>query len=116
MTALYSVLLFAVAVVIYAWVGYPLFVFAMAMLFSRKRRLVERPDNPFVSIIVPVHNEEQKIASKLRDCIDLLYLHDRFEIIVASDGSTDRTEGIVRRFAAEDPRIHWLSSETRVGK
>jgi cellulose synthase/poly-beta-1,6-N-acetylglucosamine synthase-like glycosyltransferase len=116
MTTVYWVLLFSLGAVTYVWVGYPLFVFALASLFSRKRLPTVRSDDPFVSIIIPAHNEENKIATKLRDCLDLLYPHDRFEIIVASDGSTDKTEEIVSRFAAQDSRIHWLRSETRVGK
>jgi cellulose synthase/poly-beta-1,6-N-acetylglucosamine synthase-like glycosyltransferase len=106
----------SLSLVIYVWVGYPLLVFALASLFSRKQPRSERSDNPFVSVIVPVHNEEQKIAPKLGDCLDLLYPHDRIEIIVASDGSTDRTEEIVRRLAEEDSRVHWLPAEIRVGK
>jgi len=116
MTAVHWVLLFSLGVVTYVWAGYPLFVFALASLFSRKRTPAIRSDDPFVSVIIPVHNEENKIATKLRDCLDLLYPDDRFEIIVASDGSTDKTEEIVHRFAAQDSRIHWLPSESRVGK
>jgi len=116
MTTVYWVLLFSLGAVIYVWVGYPLFVFALAALFSRNRPPFERSDVPFVSVIIPVHNEENKIAAKLRDCLDLLYPHDRFEIIVASDSSTDKTEEIVSRFRTQDSRIHWLPSEIRVGK
>jgi cellulose synthase/poly-beta-1,6-N-acetylglucosamine synthase-like glycosyltransferase len=69
-----------------------------------------------VTIIVPVHNEQQRIAVKLGDCLELLYPQDRLEIIVASDASTDGTEEIVRRFVARDSRIQWLQSGNRVGK
>lgn len=116
MTVAYLVFLASVGAVIYVWVVYPILVAILASLVRRKHGPANEVDSPFVSIIVPVHNEEQKIASKLRDCLDLLYPHDRFEIIVASDGSTDKTEEIVHRFAAENPRIHWLPSEIRVGK
>lgn len=116
MTAAYLVFLFFVGLLIYVWCGYPLLVLALASLVRPKRTPVNGDDTPLVSIIVPVHNEEQKIAAKVRDCRDLVYPHDRVEIIVASDGSTDRSEEIVRRFAVEDPRIHWFASETRLGK
>ena len=102
--------------VIHVWVGYPLLVFALASIFSRKHTRSVHASDPFVSVIVPVHNEEQKIASKLRDCLELLYPQDRLEIIVASDGSTDGTEEIVRSFAAQDSRIQWLQSDSRLGK
>jgi cellulose synthase/poly-beta-1,6-N-acetylglucosamine synthase-like glycosyltransferase len=116
MTVVYYFFWFSVGLVFYAWVGYPLLVFMLASIFSRKHRWPEQSVDPFISIIIPVHNEEQKIASKLGDCMELLYPQDRLEILVASDGSTDRTEEIVRRFILRDPRIRWLQRDSRVGK
>jgi len=116
MNVAYWVLLSSLVVVGYVWVGYPLFVFALASLVSRKRTVQQESGDPLVSIIIPVHNEKQTIGRKISDCLELLYPHDRIEIIVASDGSTDQTEDIVRRMAARESRIHWLPSESRVGK
>lgn len=116
MTAVHSLLWFFLGITIYVWAGYPILVFLLASVFSRKRNFLEQPEYPFVSIIVPVHDEEQKIAAKLENCLELLYPPDRFEILVASDCSTDTTEEIVRRFIARDSRIQWLQSDRRVGK
>jgi len=71
---------------------------------------------PSVSIIIPAHNEEQRIAGKLHNCLELDYPHDHVEFIVCSDGSTDSTEEIVRDFTTRDGRIRWLQSERRAGK
>ena len=116
MTVVHSLLWLSLGIVIYVWVGYPLLVFLAARLFSRKRNTLERAGDPLISIIVPVHNEEQKIAAKLDNCLELDYPRDRIEILVASDGSTDGTEEIVRRSAARDCRVQWLQSEGRTGK
>ena len=116
MTPVHWLLWFSLGIIIYVWVGYPFLVFLLASVFSRKRNSLEQPECPFISIIVPVHDEEQKIAAKLENCLELLYPPDRLEILVASDNSTDRTEEIVRRFIARDPRIQWLQSDSRVGK
>ena len=116
MTTIHWLLWFSLGIIIYVWVGYPFLVFLLASVFSRKRNSLEQPDDPFVSIIVPVHDEEQKIAAKLENCLELLYPPDRLEVLVASDGSTDRTEEIVRRFIARESRIQWLQSDSRVGK
>ena len=52
-------------------------------------------DPPFVTVVVPVRNGEDKIA----DCIDSLlamdYPRERHEILVIDNGSTDRTAEIV---------------------
>src|ERR1700689_2033248 len=116
MTAVYYLFWLTVGLVVYVWVGYPLLVFLLASLFPRRHRYAEQVVAPSISIIVPVHNEERKIAVKLRDCLELLYPHDKLEILVVSDGSTDRTEEIVRHFMARDSRIQWIQSNSRLGK
>jgi cellulose synthase/poly-beta-1,6-N-acetylglucosamine synthase-like glycosyltransferase len=113
---LYWLLVVCLGAVVFSWVGYPLLILVLASISSRKVKGSERSADPFVSIIIPVHNEEQKIAAKLRDYLELLYPHDRMEILVVSDWSTDRTEEIVREFIAGDSRIRWIESDGRVGK
>ena len=49
-----------------------------------------------VSILMAVHNEESCIAEKLHHLLAFSDDYDRFEIIVVSDGSTDRTEATIR--------------------
>lgn len=60
-----------------------------------------------VSIIVPVYNVE----NYLEKCLSSLTgqtLHD-IEIIVVNDGSTDHSADIIKRFAAKDNRIMYLT-------
>ncbi|MGO9086143.1 MAG: glycosyltransferase [Candidatus Sulfotelmatobacter sp.] len=116
MTAAYWLLLLSLGVVIYGWVGYPLLILTLRSLFARAGNRTERLSDPFVSIIIPVHNEQQKIAAKIENCLELVYPHNRLEILVASDGSTDRTEEIVQPYLVRDSRIRWLQSDKRVGK
>jgi len=116
MAAAYWIFLVFSAIVLYVWIGYPLLVSILALIFKRKPTSVEPSTDPVVSVIIPVHDEELKIASKLEDCLELLYPNEKLEIIVASDCSTDRTDEVVRGFIAGDSRIRWLHSDRRVGK
>jgi glycosyltransferase involved in cell wall biosynthesis len=52
--------------------------------------------DPFVSIIVPIKNEEERISTLLGALVSLDYPRDRYEIIVADNGSTDRTVELAR--------------------
>lgn len=56
---------------------------------------------PMVSVIITVHNEEPRVADKLTNTLAVGYPHDRLEILVASDASTDATNEIVRGFASQ---------------
>ncbi len=111
-----SALVASMALAVYTWMGYPLLLCALRALRPRVTGLPAAPGDPFVSIIIPAHNEQERIAAKLENCLELIYPQDRMEIIVASDGSTDGTEEIVRGFVAREARIRWLQSDQRAGK
>ncbi|NLO05627.1 MAG: glycosyltransferase [candidate division WS1 bacterium] len=63
---------------------------------------------PHVSVLVAAWNEEALIARRLDNLLELDYPEDRLEIIVASDGSTDRTNGIVADYAKRDSRVRLM--------
>ena len=83
------------------WVyfGYPL-VLGVGLLGGRKR-FIRAGTTPLVSIIIPAHNEEAGIEAKLQNLLALDYPREEVEILVGSDGSSDRTQEIVERFARE---------------
>jgi len=113
-----QVLLFAVFLLAYTWIGYPvlLYVRLLLMRLPQRSRLKTPHPTPSFSIIVAVHNEEARIDQKLENCLTLEYPNDAVEILVASDGSTDGTERKVERWEAHDVRVHLLRTEGRAGK
>jgi glycosyltransferase involved in cell wall biosynthesis len=60
---------------------------------------------PTVSLIICAHNEEALIVDKLRNALQLRYPRDRLEIIVASDGSSDRTVELASGFASDGVKV-----------
>lgn len=69
---------------------------------------------PFISVIVPVRNEEAFIESTLRQLLAQDYDADRFEILVADGQSTDRTCDIVARMQVQYPQITLLDNPGRL--
>ncbi len=68
-----------------------------------------------VSVIIPAYNEEGTIASAIAATEgELKRLKLDYEIIVAEDGSSDRTAEVVR--AMKNPRVRLLHSDRRLGK
>ena len=52
-----------------------------------------------ISVVFPAYNEESNIGTLIDQTIQILpEFTDKWEIIVVDDGSTDRTEDIVRRY------------------
>lgn len=101
-----------VGVVVYVYAGYPMLIWGLARL---RPNLVRRGDAlPSVAFVIAAYNEEDAIAGKLENALAIDYPADRFEIVVVSDGSTDRTDEIVTsRFG---DRVRLLALGGRFGK
>ena len=100
----------AIALILYAYIGYPC---ALALLSTVRNRPVRKTAaTPPVSYIITAHNEESRIAAKLQNALSQDYPGE-LEIIVASDCSTDRTDDIVRGFA---PHVRLVRAAERRGK
>jgi cellulose synthase/poly-beta-1,6-N-acetylglucosamine synthase-like glycosyltransferase len=102
----------SVGALFYTYVGYPLLVYAFSRLFPK--RVKRGAFEPTVTILITAYNEEKDIRRKLENTLAIDYPKDKLEILVASDGSTDRTEEIVREFSARGVRL--FRQEGRVGK
>jgi cellulose synthase/poly-beta-1,6-N-acetylglucosamine synthase-like glycosyltransferase len=92
-------LLFWVCVLLigYVYVGYPAI---LAVLARLRRKTPEYPAiTPQVSILIAAYNEQNVIASKLENTLSLEYPRECLQIMVAADGSDDRTVEIVQAFA-----------------
>ncbi len=101
-----------VVVIGYTYVGYSLVVLSLA-LFVR-HPIHSRDIEPRVTYLITAYNEEKSIRAKIEQVFSLDYPQDKLEILVASDGSTDTTESIVREFADRGVRV--LRVDGRVGK
>ncbi len=95
---------------------FPLFVIALARFVRRDIRKGRiRPD---VTLIISAYNEAAIIMAKLQNCLELDYPRDHLQIIVVSDGSTDRTPDLVEAFMRDNSgaRVMGLHRNERRGK
>lgn len=87
------------AIVTYVYFGYPILL--RLGLLGRPKKVWRGFVQPRVSVIVPAHNEENIIEAKIANLLGSDYPRERVEILIGSDGSSDRTEEIVRSHAPE---------------
>ncbi len=66
--------------------------------------------SPFITVIMPVRNEERFIGEVLNELLKQDYPKDRYEIIVADGESTDRTHEIVKEIARSNSQVILLSN------
>lgn len=101
----------AILILVYVYAGYPLVLRAWVAL---ARRDVAAGDyEPRVCLLIAANDEAAVIGRKLENSLMLDYPMHRLEIVVASDGSRDGTNEIVRAMA---PRVQLRAYETRRGK
>ena len=105
----------ALVLIAYTYAGYPLLIGLWAWLRARPSQATSEYE-PSVSICLAVCNGEAYVERKLRSLFALDYPREKFEIVVCSDGSTDRTDRLLDELAREDPRLVVLRNSARLGK
>ncbi|MGA9762359.1 MAG: glycosyltransferase family 2 protein [Gaiellaceae bacterium] len=113
MLALEIIFWTSLGLIVWTHFGYPLFAGLLARL--RPRPVAKAPIEPTVVLVVAAHNEDAVIRRRLENVLALDYPAEKLEIVVASDGSSDRTDEIVLEIAAREPRVHLLACD-RGGK
>jgi cellulose synthase/poly-beta-1,6-N-acetylglucosamine synthase-like glycosyltransferase len=92
----------AVGLIVYAHLGYPLLLRGLVVLFGDRGSAPELSGElPRVTLIIPAHDEELVIERKLANARALDYPAELLEVIIASDGSTDRTVELARSGGAD---------------
>jgi cellulose synthase/poly-beta-1,6-N-acetylglucosamine synthase-like glycosyltransferase len=103
----------AVLVPFYAYIGYPLVLLLLRLVI--RREVNKGPIQPFISLLIPAYNEDDVIARKIENSLALNYPADRLEIVVASDGSKDRTAETAQKLA-DGNRVRVLAFTQNRGK
>ena len=102
----------SVLLVFHAYLGYPLTLSAISLFWRKPVRKEEY--EPRVTLIITAYNEEKRIDRKIENTLALKYPKEKFQVMIASDGSTDRTNEIARGFHAHG--IELLPLPERKGK
>jgi cellulose synthase/poly-beta-1,6-N-acetylglucosamine synthase-like glycosyltransferase len=98
----------------YVYDGYLRFLkFVVGFAPHRKANPAEKV-HPSVTVLLTVYNEENKIVARLDNILDTDFPLDRLQVIVASDGSTDSTDELVRSYP--HPQVSFTRPLQRRGK
>jgi len=98
--------------ILYTYAGYPLVLWMYS--FGKRLNVQKEKIEPTVSVVMSVLNGEAHIRERLDNILSQDYPAEKIEIIVVSDGSTDKTCEIVRSF--KDGNVQLEILEKRQGK
>jgi cellulose synthase/poly-beta-1,6-N-acetylglucosamine synthase-like glycosyltransferase len=86
----------SIGMVMHAYFLYPASIYIIAILRGIKQTNYDYI--PSVTLIITAHNEEKQIRKKIENTLAVSYPPGKLQIIVASDGSTDRTIEYIENF------------------
>ncbi len=101
-----------VFIVIYTYFLYLLILVLLKQVL--KKPINKKEYSPTVSILISAHNEEDNIENKINNLLAINYPKDKVEILLGSDGSTDKTNEILEKVSKSNSNIKsFIWSEQR---
>jgi len=121
MTKMKYIFWIAAALVGYSYLGYPAWLWLRSRWSPRpvRRSSGQSSAAPAVTAVMVVRNEEALIARKLENLLALDYPHAKLDLVVVSDGSSDRTPAILADYAGDSrvrTRLRTLIKPVSEGK
>ena len=110
---MYIILTSIIVLGLWTYCFYPLFLYFVSVFYKNKHD-VSASYNPKVSIVVVAHNEEKVIENTIKSCLKQNYPKDKFEVVIASDHSTDRTNEIAQLYS--DKGVRLVKTQERKGR
>lgn len=105
----------ALFIIFYAFLGYGIFLFIIIKMKRFLKGTIEikqTADLPSVTLLIAAFNEEDFIEEKIKNCLEIDYPKEIFQILFITDGSTDKTPEIIEL----NTEIELLHEDFRAGK
>lgn len=102
-------------IIVYSYLLYGVLLWILLQLrkaFPKKKIFYNADYSAEVTLLVAIYNEEAVIREKIQNTLDLNYPEEKLDIIFVTDGSTDKTNSIIREYK----RINLLFNPQRKGK
>ncbi len=104
-------------IVFYAFAGYGIFLYVLIKLkrfFGRKKdeMILDEDKLPTVALVIAAYNEADYIEEKIKNCLELDYPKNSFDIIFVTDGSSDSTPQKIQNH----PEVKLFHKDERAGK
>lgn len=102
-------------IIVYTYIGYGLLVYLILVFKRALSKSKKREDNdylPTCSLVIAAYNEEDLIQQKIENTLLLSYPKELLKIYFVTDGSSDDTPEIVKRY----PQLILFHKEERKGK
>lgn len=93
------------SIILYTYILFPGLVFLRGLLKHSPYVSREIDHFPTVSVIIAARNEAKVIGEKIKNLLSMNYPKDSYEVVIASDGSSDETDDIVKKFSNSGVKV-----------
>jgi biofilm PGA synthesis N-glycosyltransferase PgaC len=114
-TILFYIFIISLFFLFHTYLFYPVIV-KLYSLVAAKKFVKDKSNLPKVSVLIAAYNEEKVIRETVETLLASEYPKDRFEVIVGSDNSKDKTHEIMQELAETDSRVKFYPFFERNGK
>ncbi len=98
------------------WLLYPLTLSFLHALKPRNEKPVASPSSLSVTVIVAAHNEADNLGARIENIYAGDYPDQLIEVVIASDGSTDRTASVVQGIQKRFPAVKLIEIMPQQGR
>ena len=115
MSLIETILWISFAIVFYAFLGYGIVLYLLVLIkriTAPKKLNIEVRFEPLITLVIPCFNEADILEDKIANCKQLDYPADKMPIVFITDGSTDHTAEVLKKY----PEIKVLHEDRRGGK
>ena len=107
-----------IILIVYPYLIYPLILWILSKRRTKQQKNIKDigSEKYSVTLLIAAYNEETVIKEKLDNALKLDLMGNNFEIVVGSDGSTDKTNEIVKAYSQKYPLIKLINYTDRAGK
>ncbi|HVN57788.1 MAG TPA: glycosyltransferase [Bacteroidales bacterium] len=102
--------------ILHTYAAYPLLLLIINRFSRNGKTIKEYPDQPYVSVLMAVHNEELVIEHKLESLFMSDYPAGKLEVLVGSDASDDMTDRILEEACKKHDSLKVTTYGNRTGK
>jgi glycosyltransferase involved in cell wall biosynthesis len=103
---------FSLVLVMHAYFFYPLSIYIIGLV--KENKIIKGQSEFTVTIIITAYNEENRIERKIGNTLLIAFPKEKLQIIVVSDGSTDKTNIILEKFIKDG--VELVCIDERKGK
>lgn len=87
------------AIIVYVYFGYPLLLLILSKAYYKP--VQKKTITPEVTLLICAYNEQEVIAEKIENSCAIDYPPEKLKIVIASDGSSDKTNAIVKQYVGD---------------